>query len=100
MQTVFEVGQQLRSPPPRLDHQQAAPSEHSDEVCASTIPATRPPFRGRLRDHARSPAEIGPPVARRRSREALPEMVRAYIEIVPTDGVKYEIDKHSGYLTW
>jgi inorganic pyrophosphatase len=24
--------------------------------------------------------------------------VVAYIEIVPTDGVKYEIDKHSGYL--
>lgn len=27
-----------------------------------------------------------------------PETVRAYIEMVPTDGVKYEIDKHSGYL--
>ena len=27
-----------------------------------------------------------------------PELVMAYIEIVPTDGVKYEIDKHSGYL--
>ncbi len=27
-----------------------------------------------------------------------PELVRAYIEIVPTDGVKYEVDKHSGYL--
>jgi len=27
-----------------------------------------------------------------------PEIVRAYIEMVPTDGVKYEIDKHSGYL--
>lgn len=27
-----------------------------------------------------------------------PEIVRAYIEIVPGDGVKYEIDKHSGYL--
>jgi inorganic pyrophosphatase len=27
-----------------------------------------------------------------------PAIVRAYIEIVPTDGVKYEIDKHSGYL--
>ena len=27
-----------------------------------------------------------------------PEVVTAYIEIVPTDGVKYEIDKHSGYL--
>jgi inorganic pyrophosphatase len=27
-----------------------------------------------------------------------PEIVRAYIEIVPTDGVKYEIDKQSGYL--
>ena len=24
--------------------------------------------------------------------------MNAYIEIVPTDGVKYEIDKHSGYL--
>jgi inorganic pyrophosphatase len=27
-----------------------------------------------------------------------PDVVRAYIEVVPTDGVKYEIDKHSGYL--
>ena len=27
-----------------------------------------------------------------------PEIARAYIEIVPTDGVKYKIDKHSGYL--
>jgi inorganic pyrophosphatase len=27
-----------------------------------------------------------------------PEIIRAYIELVPTDGVKYEIDKHSGYL--
>ena len=27
-----------------------------------------------------------------------PEVVLAYIEIVPTDGVKYEIDKESGYL--
>lgn len=30
--------------------------------------------------------------------QRFPEIVRAYIEIVPTDGVKYEIDKHSGYL--
>jgi inorganic pyrophosphatase len=30
--------------------------------------------------------------------ERFPEIVRAYIEIAPTDGVKYEIDKHSGYL--
>ena len=27
-----------------------------------------------------------------------PEKVTAYIEIVPTDTVKYEIEKHSGYL--
>ena len=27
-----------------------------------------------------------------------PELVLAYIEIVPTDGVKYEIDKQTGYL--
>jgi inorganic pyrophosphatase len=27
-----------------------------------------------------------------------PEIVTAYIEMVPTDGVKYEIDKYSGYL--
>jgi inorganic pyrophosphatase len=27
-----------------------------------------------------------------------PKILTAYIEIVPTDGVKYEIDKHSGYL--
>jgi inorganic pyrophosphatase len=27
-----------------------------------------------------------------------PEIVLAYVEIVPTDGVKYEIDKESGYL--
>jgi inorganic pyrophosphatase len=38
-------------------------------------------------------------MARRRPGKArFPEIVRAYIEIVPTDGVKYEIDKHSGYL--
>lgn len=30
--------------------------------------------------------------------ERFPEIVRAYIEIVPSDGVKYEIDKYSGYL--
>jgi inorganic pyrophosphatase len=30
--------------------------------------------------------------------EAFPEIIRAYIEIAPSDGVKYEIDKHSGYL--
>jgi len=29
---------------------------------------------------------------------AFPDVVLAYIELVPTDGVKYEIDKHSGYL--
>src|SRR5688572_29197300 len=27
-----------------------------------------------------------------------PEIVHAYIELTPTDGVKYEIDKMSGYL--
>jgi inorganic pyrophosphatase len=27
-----------------------------------------------------------------------PEIVTTYIEMVPTDGVKYEIDKHTGYL--
>ncbi|MGB4958637.1 MAG: inorganic pyrophosphatase [Saprospiraceae bacterium] len=27
-----------------------------------------------------------------------PEMVTAFIEIIPSDTVKYEIDKHSGYL--
>jgi len=27
-----------------------------------------------------------------------PEIVQAYIELTPTDGVKYEIDKPSGYL--
>jgi inorganic pyrophosphatase len=27
-----------------------------------------------------------------------PKTLTAYIEIVPTDGVKYEIDKHSGFL--
>jgi inorganic pyrophosphatase len=38
-------------------------------------------------------------VARRRyTGKRFPEIVRAYIEIVPTDGVKYEIDKRSGYL--
>ena len=29
---------------------------------------------------------------------SFPSIVVAYIEIVPTDGVKYEIDKYSGYL--
>lgn len=27
-----------------------------------------------------------------------PEIVQAYVELTPTDGVKYEIDKISGYL--
>lgn len=27
-----------------------------------------------------------------------PTVVTVYVELVPTDGVKYEIDKHSGYL--
>ncbi|HLL76520.1 MAG TPA: inorganic pyrophosphatase [Pyrinomonadaceae bacterium] len=30
--------------------------------------------------------------------EGAPEEVRAYVEIVPTDGVKYELDKPSGHL--
>jgi inorganic pyrophosphatase len=30
--------------------------------------------------------------------EDAPEMVNAYIEIVPTDAVKYELDKQSGHL--
>ena len=30
--------------------------------------------------------------------EEAPETVNAYIEIVPTDAVKYELDKHSGHL--
>lgn len=31
--------------------------------------------------------------------ENVPEEVRAFIEIVPTDTVKYEVDKESGYLS-
>ncbi len=31
--------------------------------------------------------------------ENAPEVVRAFIEIVPTDTVKYEVDKESGYLS-
>src|SRR5689334_1488252 len=30
--------------------------------------------------------------------ERCPDIVTAYIEMVPSDGVKYEIDKRSGYL--
>lgn len=30
--------------------------------------------------------------------DQFPEIVTAYIEMVPSDGVKYEIDKQSGYL--
>ena len=30
--------------------------------------------------------------------EEAPDVVTAYIEIVPTDTVKYEVDKHSGFL--
>jgi inorganic pyrophosphatase len=30
--------------------------------------------------------------------DAAPEKVTVYIEIVPTDTVKYELDKHTGYL--
>ena len=35
----------------------------------------------------------------RRGNEA-PELVTTFIEIIPSDTVKYEIDKHSGYLIW
>ena len=31
--------------------------------------------------------------------KSVPEEVRAFIEIVPTDTVKYEVDKESGYLS-
>ena len=31
--------------------------------------------------------------------ENVPDEVRAFIEIVPTDTVKYEVDKASGYLS-
>ena len=31
--------------------------------------------------------------------EEAPDVVTAYIEIVPTDTVKYEVDKSSGFLT-
>ena len=31
--------------------------------------------------------------------ESFPDEVRAFIEIVPTDTVKYEVDKESGYLS-
>lgn len=31
--------------------------------------------------------------------EGAPEIVRTFIEIVPTDTVKYEVDKETGYLT-
>jgi len=37
-------------------------------------------------------------MARTQSRSAFSEIVQAYIELTPTDGVKYEIDKPSGYL--
>ena len=30
--------------------------------------------------------------------ERFPEVVTAYVEMVPSDGVKYEIDKHTGFL--
>lgn len=30
--------------------------------------------------------------------EEAPDVVTAYLEIVPTDTVKYEVDKHSGFL--
>ena len=30
--------------------------------------------------------------------DSVPDLLNAYIEIVPTDTVKYEIDKHSGHL--
>jgi hypothetical protein len=60
--------------------------------------ATRPAIRGSLRGHDR-PLEYRPhPWHGVDPGKRFPEIVRAYIEIVPTDGVKYEIDKHSGYL--
>ena len=38
------------------------------------------------------------PLARNLHRRNAPEAVTAFIEVVPTDTVKYEIDKISGYL--
>lgn len=64
-----------------------------------TIAATRRPIRDKLRPMDNRPLEYRPhPWHGVDPGKRFPEIVRAYIEIVPTDGVKYEIDKHSGYL--
>ena len=61
--------------------------------------ATRRPIRDKLRPMHDRPQEYRPhPWHGVDPGKRFPEIVRAYIEIVPTDGVKYEIDKHSGYL--
>ncbi len=44
----------------------------------------------RYRSHPWHGIEIG---------ESSPNIVTAYVEMVPTDTVKYEVDKNSGYLT-
>ena len=47
-----------------------------------------PPFY-RWRPHPWHGLQVGPNV---------PEVVHAYIEITPTDSMKYELDKVTGYL--
>jgi len=65
--------------------------------CAAT--ATGRPIRDKLQPMPDRPLEYRPhPWHGVDLGKRFPEIVRAYIEIVPTDGVKYEIDKHSGYL--
>jgi inorganic pyrophosphatase len=61
--------------------------------------ATRRPIRDKLQPMHDRPQEYRPhPWHGVDPGKRFPEIVRAYIEIVPSDGVKYEIDKHSGYL--
>ena len=64
-----------------------------------TIAAARRPIRDKLQPMDDRPLEYRPhPWHGVDAGKRYPEIVRAYIEIVPTDGLKYEIDKHSGYL--
>src|SRR5512145_2347645 len=78
---------------------QARQGANYHDECVFTVAAMRRSICDKLRPMHDRPLEYRPhPWHGVDPGKRFPEIVRAYIEIVPTDGVKYEIDKHSGYL--
>src|SRR5262249_36531626 len=67
----------------------AARRTESPPAAAAIPPASWQLMQRLFRSHPRHGAPIG---------AEMPEVVTVYVEIVPTDTVKYELDKHTGYL--